>query len=66
MGVIMNQNQKTPSEMLATLVVNRMIEAGLLRTEKQASLIEKISAGDMKGEDWKLEIEIMNDKVAQP
>lgn len=61
----MNQNQKTPSETLATLVVKRMIEAGLLRTERQASLIEKISAGDMKGEDWKLEIEIMNDKVAQ-
>lgn len=48
----------SPSEALSAEVVDRLIEAGLLRADKRDTLIAKIGAGDMKGEDWKLEIDL--------
>lgn len=53
----------SPSKALSTEVVDRLIEAGLLRADKRDALIEKIAAGDMKGEDWKLEIDLAQTKV---
>lgn len=55
----------SPSEALSTEVVNRLIEAGLLRADKRVTLIAKIASGDMKGEDWKLEIDLAQAKVVQ-
>ena len=53
----------SPSKALSTEVVDRLIEVGLLRANKRDALIEKIAAGDMKGEDWKLEIDLAQTKV---
>ena len=47
-----------PSEALSTEVVDRLIEAGLLRADKRNALIARIASGKMKGEDWKLEIDL--------
>jgi hypothetical protein len=55
----------SPSEALSKEVVDRLIEAGLLRTEKREALIAKIASGSMKGVDWKLEIELAQAKAVQ-
>lgn len=52
-----------PSEKLATLAVDRLIESGLLRGDKRDALIAKIGAGTMKAEDWKLEIDLASEKA---
>ncbi len=53
----------TPSENLAALVVDRLIQSGLLRADKRDALIAKIAAGSMKGEDWKSEIDLASLKA---
>lgn len=53
----------SPSETLSTEVVDRLIAAGLLRADKRDALIAKIAAGDMKGGDWKLEIDLAQAKA---
>lgn len=55
---------KSPSENLSNLVVNRLIEAGLVRADKRAALVAKIAAGTMSSEDWKLEIDLASPKEA--
>lgn len=48
----------SPSEALAKEVVDRLIEAGLLRADKRTVLTAKIASGGMKGVDWQLEIDL--------
>ncbi len=62
----MNHQPENPSKTLAILAVNRLIEAGLLRTDRQATLTAKIAAGEMKSDDWKLEIDLATAKTAKP
>jgi hypothetical protein len=57
---------ETPSGKLAALVVNRLVDAGLLRADKREPLSVKIAAGEMKGDDWKLEIELAAAKAVKP
>jgi hypothetical protein len=61
----MNQLE-SPSRKLATLVVNRLVGAGLLRADRQETLVAKIAAGEMKSDDWKLEIDLAAAKTAKP
>lgn len=51
---------ETPSAALAALTVDKLIAAGLLREEKREALAAKIADGTMKGEDWRLEIDLAN------
>jgi hypothetical protein len=53
----------TPSQTLAALTVDRLIQSGLLRADKRDALIAKIAAGSMKGEDWKNEIDLASLKA---
>lgn len=55
----------TPSAALAAVTVDRLIEQGLLRAEKRDALIAKIATGTMKGDDWRIEVELANLKEAQ-
>lgn len=55
----------SPSEALSTKAVDRLIEAGLLRPDKRDTLIAKIASGSMKGEDWRLEIDLAQAKAVQ-
>ena len=55
---------EVPSAILAALTVDRLIQSGLLRADKRDALIAKIAAGTMKGDDWKLEIDLASAKAA--
>lgn len=52
-----------PSARLAAEIVDRLIKAGLLRSDKRDPLIAKIASGGMKTGDWKLEIELASGKA---
>ena len=54
-----------PSAALAELTVDRLVESGLVRADKRDALIAKIADGTMKGEDWRLEIDLANLKGAK-
>jgi len=56
-------DEKSPSEKLAALTVDRLTASGLLRSSNRETLISKISAGKMSGADWKLEIDIASEKA---
>ena len=53
----------SPSETLSADLVDRLIAAGLFRANKRDALIAKIAAGDMRGQDWKHEIDLAQAKV---
>lgn len=53
----------SPSENLSAEVVDRLIAAGLLRASRREALIAKIANGDMRGEDWKFEIDLAHVKA---
>ena len=55
----------SPSEALAKEVVDRLIDAGLLRADKRAVLTAKIASGGMKGGDWKIEIDLAQAKAVK-
>lgn len=57
-------DEKSPSEKLATLTVDRLIQSGLLRATRRDALIAEIAAGTIKGGDWKVEIELATAKAA--
>ena len=56
-------DSNSPSEKLAALTADRLIQSGLLRADKRDALIAKIAAGSMKGEDWKSEIDLASLKA---
>ena len=56
--------EKSPSETLAAQIVEQLIQSGLVRTEKRDSVVTKIASGEMKGLDWKNEIDLAAEKAA--
>lgn len=58
-------NDKTPSEALAERVVDRLVKSKLIRSAKRDALIAKIASGAMRGEDWKLEIDLATSKASK-
>ena len=56
----------TPSQHLASEVADALIEAGLLRADKRDGIVAKIATGQIKGEDWRLEIDLAVEKAVQP
>ena len=59
----MNDEAK-PSEKLAALTVDQLIEAGLVRADKREATIAAVASGNMKTVDWKNEIDLASEKVA--
>ena len=57
-------DDSVPSAKLAALTVDRLIQSGFLRAERRDALIADIAAGTMKGDDWKVEIELASAKAA--
>ena len=55
----------SPSAVLAEETVDRLIKAGLLRSDKRQALIGKIASGGMTGADWKLEIDLAQEKAGK-
>jgi hypothetical protein len=48
---------------LAAQIVDQLIQSGLVRTEKKDSVVTKIASGEMKGLDWKNEIDLAAEKA---
>lgn len=57
-------DDSVPSAKLAALTVDRLIESGFLRADRRDALIANVAAGTMKGDDWKVEIELASAKAA--
>lgn len=57
-------DEKSPSETLAAQIVEQLIQSGLVRIEKRDSVVTKIASGEMKGLDWKNEIDLAAEKAA--
>ena len=57
-------DESSPSAKLAALTVDRLIQSGFLRADRRDALIADIAAGTMKGDDWKVEIELASAKAA--
>lgn len=57
-------DEKSPSKNLAAQIVTELIQSGLVRAEKKDSVVAKIAAGEMKGLDWKNEIDLAAEKAA--
>lgn len=57
-------DDSVPSAKLAALTVDRLIQSGFLRADRRDALIADIAAGTMKGDDWKVEIELASAKAA--
>ncbi len=51
-------NHEIPAFRLASIIVDRLIQERLLRPDRRDLLIEKISMGRMKENDWNLEIDL--------
>jgi hypothetical protein len=58
-------DEPVPSAKLAALTVDRLIQSGLLRAERRDALIAKVASGDMKGLDWKNQIDFAVEKATQ-
>ncbi len=54
-----------PAHQLATLVVDRLIKDGLLRSVKRDQTIAKVATGEMAEADWNLEIDLAGGEVAE-
>jgi len=49
---------ETPSVRLAMRVIEELIAEGILRESSAKTLLAKVASGKVKGEDWKLELEL--------
>jgi hypothetical protein len=56
-------DEVTPAEMLATLTVDQLIAAGLVRADKRDTTIAAVASGNMKTADWKNEIDLASEKA---
>jgi hypothetical protein len=56
---------KTPSEELSEIVVSQLVDSGLMLEADGKSAIREMSAGNLKGEDWRLLIEKAIDKEVE-
>lgn len=56
----------TPSEKLASKILDQLIEAKLLMPDDRGKLLLGLSEGKLKPEDWRLAIELAQEKGKNP
>ncbi|WP_332639952.1 hypothetical protein [Brevundimonas sp.] len=61
----MSDNQ-TPCEEVTIKAVHRLVASGLIRSEREAGLIEKLASGRMTADDWKVQLEVAADAEENP
>jgi hypothetical protein len=49
---------ETPTHQLARQIIDRLVQEGLMSEEAGRKLLPKLSAGTLRGEDWRLPIEL--------
>jgi hypothetical protein len=57
---------KVPSSELATNILDRLVHEKLLSTDDQGKLLAKLADGKLKCEDWRLAIELAQEKGKKP
>lgn len=53
---------KTPSEMLAKEIAERLLAAGLIRSSKRESVERGLATGSLRVEDWGLLVETADEE----
>ncbi len=48
---------ETPSERLAELILERLVEQGLVLPRNTKRLLARLAKGEMNAQDWRLELE---------
>ena len=56
----------TPSQLLAKKIAERLVHEGLLSADAVKVLQPKLADGKLKGEDWRLPVELAGKKAAKP
>ena len=56
----------TPSQLLAQKIAERLVSEGLLTKDAARALLPQLADGTLKGEDWRLPIELAEKKAAKP
>lgn len=56
----------TPSERLAKQITARLVQEGLLSGDDANAMRPKLAEGSLKGEDWRLPIELAAARAAKP
>lgn len=56
----------TPSQKLATKIIERLVSEKLLDAEAGKKLLPKLADGKLRAEDWRLPIELGDKKEAKP
>jgi hypothetical protein len=52
----------TPSEKLASKILDRLVESKLLAPEDREKLLSKLAEGKLRADDWRLAIELAQGK----
>lgn len=52
----------TPSEKLALKILKRLVAEKLLRPEEENKLLARFAGGQLRGEDWRLAVELAEGK----
>lgn len=55
----------SPSQELASQIVDRLIKEKLLEESARARLLAKLSEGKLRAEDWRLAIELVQPKESK-
>jgi hypothetical protein len=55
-------SQESPSNALAKQITERLTEAGLIRDTERDQLQQKLAAGMLRSEDWRLAIELADEQ----
>lgn len=57
---------ETPSQTLAATIIERLIREGVITAEAAKAIQPKLAEGKLRGEDWRLPIELGVRKEAKP
>lgn len=53
-----SEQAETPAQALARRIVERLIKENLISTDDASELLPKLADGKLRGEDWRLPIEL--------
>jgi hypothetical protein len=56
----------TPSQKLAAKIIDRLVSEKLIDAETGKKLLPKLAVGKLRAEDWRLPIEMGDEKEAKP
>lgn len=53
----MDKDNQTPTQQLADEITSALVDAGLIEAKRKNDLVKKITAGNIKSDDWSLLVE---------